>query len=667
MKPIRMGLQGKLILAFILVLLIPTAIIVTYSLMTTRSILLDKARPDKLKAIEGQVSTIQSRLLRVRDDLLFLSQGQALRTYIKALLGSSDPSTLDSSSASLFLESFLGHAPDMYKAAYVLDLTGQEVVGVTTTNGKTSVVPPSVLENLANQSFFIRTLNLLPGETYISRVDLNKTQGIVDIPYVPVIRYAIPLYTDDGTLAAVFTLKALLQPILATGADTGETIYVVESDGSYLVHPDPNRLYSRFLGSHMGLSADFPAEAADILKQPEGAFFGSQDRPDKVQVFARVTLPGYDNIQWTLIQEEPLGNILKEVNDAYQVILVLNGIALILAIGTGVAITHSIVQPVRALTRTAIAISEGDLLQQVALGGSDEISDLARAFNTMSQEVAETHATLEKRVRERTAELEAANEEIKSFAYIVSHDLRAPLINLKGFAAELRYALNDLEDGSRDVLPLVNQAKRETMLLALQDSIPEALQYIESSVDHMNSFTGAILQLSRLGRRQLELVVVDVRSVVEKTLETLAFQINDRKVQVKLGSLPTVIADLVSMEQIICNILTNAVTYLLPGRPGQIEISGESRVDETIFRVRDNGRGIAQEDMDNVFAPFRRAGKQDVPGEGMGLAYVQTLVRRHGGRIWCESELGVGTTFTFTISCHLTTTNTNLTSSTNSH
>jgi signal transduction histidine kinase len=97
------------------------------------------------------------------------------------------------------------------------------------------------------------------------------------------------------------------------------------------------------------------------------------------------------------------------------------------------------------------------------------------------------------------------------------------------------------------------------------------------------------------------------------------------------------------------NILMNAVTYLDPERPGEIEITGQRKHNETHFQVRDNGRGIAENDMHKIFELFRRAGEQDVPGEGMGLAYVRTLVRRYGGRIWCESDLGVGTTFTFSI------------------
>ncbi len=105
-----------------------------------------------------------------------------------------------------------------------------------------------------------------------------------------------------------------------------------------------------------------------------------------------------------------------------------------------------------------------------------------------------------------------------------------------------------------------------------------------------------------------------------------------------------------SIEQIFSNILTNAVNYLDPDRPGKIDIRAEQLDDVVAFHIQDNGRGIAQADFDKVFAPFRRAGQQNMPGEGMGLAYVQTLVRRHGGRIWFDSEPGIGTTFTFTIS-----------------
>jgi signal transduction histidine kinase len=136
-------------------------------------------------------------------------------------------------------------------------------------------------------------------------------------------------------------------------------------------------------------------------------------------------------------------------------------------------------------------------------------------------------------------------------------------------------------------------------------------------------------------------------------LKTLAHQIEERQVKVTVEPLAEVVADRTSMEQIMGNLLTNAVLYLDPGHLGEIEITAERGHDETTFHVRDNGRGIAEEDMAKVFAPFRRAGRQDVPGEGMGLAYVQALVRRHGGRIWCESELGVGTTLAFTISNHL--------------
>lgn len=259
----------------------------------------------------------------------------------------------------------------------------------------------------------------------------------------------------------------------------------------------------------------------------------------------------------------------------------------------------------------------------------------------------------EDQLQRYAADLEKANEEVRQFAYIVSHDLRAPLVNLKGFSAELRSALEEVCSTVRTVLPQLTEDRRQALTRACQQDVPEALQFIDASVTRMDSFINALLKLSRLGHRELTFEPVNVEEVVRTTLDALAHQIEERRAKVTVGALPEVIADRTSMEQIVGNLLTNAVQYLDPDRPGEIEITGERRDDETAFRVRDNGRGIAERDMPKVLAPFRRAGSQDVPGEGMGLSYVQALVSRHGGRIWCESEPGRGTTFTFTISNHL--------------
>jgi signal transduction histidine kinase len=257
---------------------------------------------------------------------------------------------------------------------------------------------------------------------------------------------------------------------------------------------------------------------------------------------------------------------------------------------------------------------------------------------------------MEERLQRYAADLERSNEEVKNFAYIVAHDLRVPLVNLKGYSSELRTALGVIGANLDAALPHLAQEKQTEVAIALHEDVPEALEFIINSVSRMDSFINAVLLLSRLGRRYLKPESLDMTTLIQPIVETMAHQIQERGITLTVAPLPEVIADRTSMEQIMGNILGNAVKYLDPERPGQIEVTAQANGAETTFRIRDNGRGVAADDMEKVFAPFRRAGKQDTPGEGMGMAYVQTLVRRLGGRIWCESEIGKGTTFTFTIS-----------------
>jgi len=165
----------------------------------------------------------------------------------------------------------------------------------------------------------------------------------------------------------------------------------------------------------------------------------------------------------------------------------------------------------------------------------------------------------------------------------------------------------------------------------------------------MDALINNILNLSRAGRRYLNLELVECRPIVENILKTLTHQIEAKQGVVAIGELPSITSDKVSVEQIFGNLLDNAIKYMENGRPARIWISAHSTPDEVVFQVRDNGRGIDQKDMEKIWAIFRRVGRQDTQGEGMGLAYVRTLVRRLGSRIWCKSTVGKGTEFFFSL------------------
>jgi PAS domain S-box-containing protein len=255
----------------------------------------------------------------------------------------------------------------------------------------------------------------------------------------------------------------------------------------------------------------------------------------------------------------------------------------------------------------------------------------------------------EEQLQRSSEELREVNEELKSFAYIVSHDLRAPLVNIRGFSDELERSIAEIGPCLEKHLPVLDEAETKRLGPLIRQDIPEALSFIRSSVARMDNQISAILKLSRTGRRKLIPEPLRTKEFVQGILNTLAHQIGSRKVTVTTGDLPDLVADRTAMEQVFGNLLDNAVKYLDPDRPGAIAVAAEERDEEIVFQVKDNGRGMAKEDIPKAFEIFRRVGKQDVPGEGLGLAYVKTVVRSMGGRIWCESEPGRGTTFSFTV------------------
>jgi hypothetical protein len=290
----------------------------------------------------------------------------------------------------------------------------------------------------------------------------------------------------------------------------------------------------------------------------------------------------------------------------------------------------------------------------------------ARARDHAETQLRDNNLNLEATVDERTADLREANDEIQRFAYIVSHDLRSPLVNIMGFTSELEELHADI---FRRIAALGRAAGAaagpageiepalEGQDLQLSQDFSEALGFIKSSIAKMDRLISAILNLTREGRREFEPVPIDTRELIEAVVTTVAHQAAEANAEIRIEPLPDIVSDRLAMEQIFSNLIDNALKYLKPGVPGDISVRGRTKLGFAVFEVADNGRGIDPKDHQRIFDLFRRAGAQDKPGQGIGLAHVRALVRRLGGTISVSSELHHGTTFTITLPINWTATN----------
>ena len=257
---------------------------------------------------------------------------------------------------------------------------------------------------------------------------------------------------------------------------------------------------------------------------------------------------------------------------------------------------------------------------------------------------------LEDRVRARTYELSRANDEIQRFAYIVSHDLRSPLVNVMGFTGEL-------EAAARPLAALVDRVEAEAPQLmdpdaaiAAREDLPESIGFIRTSTQKMDRLINAILRLSREGRRTMNPEPIDLAALCDTIVATLQHRLDALGATVTIERpMPDLLADRLAVEQMLSNLIENAVKYLQPGRPGRIVVSARMGRERVSIEIADNGRGIDPRDHDRIFDLFRRSGQQDQPGEGIGLAHVRALAYRLGGLIDCRSALGEGATFTLSI------------------
>lgn len=244
------------------------------------------------------------------------------------------------------------------------------------------------------------------------------------------------------------------------------------------------------------------------------------------------------------------------------------------------------------------------------------------------QQMRALNAFLDRRVQERTAQLETANKELESFSYSVSHDLRAPLRAISGFAAMLEedYAPRFDDKGRRLLGTISGEAKR------------------------MGQLIDDLLQFSRVGRRPLQSAAVDMGALARAACDECVAQAPGRDLRLNIQPLPPSRGDAAMLRQVWANLISNAVKYTRPKPAAEIEITGYANGGELVYRVKDNGVGFDMQYASNLFGVFQRLhSESDFEGTGVGLALVQRIIHRHGGRVWAEAKLDEGAVFYFTL------------------
>ena len=257
-------------------------------------------------------------------------------------------------------------------------------------------------------------------------------------------------------------------------------------------------------------------------------------------------------------------------------------------------------------------------------GTCTDIEDLKR----VEAELSRLNQELDERVRRRTAELEAANRELEAFTYSVSHDLRAPLRHISGFSKILTE-----EYGS-----------------SLAPDAQHHLQRIQEGTRRMGLLVDDLLNLGRIGRHEVRLQVTGLSTVVNEVVAELKPECVGRQVEWKIGSLPFVECDTGLMKQVLQNLLSNALKFTRPRPQAVIEVGQKDQDGKPAVFVRDNGVGFNVKYASKLFGVFQRLHRpEDFEGTGVGLATVQRIIQKHGGRIWAEAELDKGATFYFTL------------------
>ncbi|HMH20790.1 MAG TPA: ATP-binding protein [Puia sp.] len=333
--------------------------------------------------------------------------------------------------------------------------------------------------------------------------------------------------------------------------------------------------------------------------------------------------------RWIILVELSQKLILEAADRFLYWSIAIGSVLMVTGIFVAWKISRNITRPLDQLMHATAAIASGDYSYPVAIDRRDEFGKLAASFNSMTAQVRYAHDELERKVQARTLELEMANKELEAFSYSVSHDLRAPLRAVSGYAMMLK----------------------EDYKASLDDEAMRITGNIISNVKMMGRLIDDLIAFSRLGKREIVRGAIDMKALVESCVAELIPASPEEKISIQVDAMPECRGDEDMVKQVWMNLIGNALKYSSKNAGPCIEIGFANGPSGPVYFIRDNGAGFDMKYAGKLFKVFQRLHSQEeFEGTGVGLALVKRIIDKHKGEIRGESSPGKGATFYFSLS-----------------
>ena len=344
---------------------------------------------------------------------------------------------------------------------------------------------------------------------------------------------------------------------------------------------------------------------------------------------------GVDRVGVLFIEYDLAPQLAKARHNAVVQVFSFGGLTLGVAIVVAMLLHWLVSRRVEKIVDASKRFAAGDLNARVHLHGSDELAELGHAFDYMAgqrkeaqEALSQLNAELERRVAQRTAELETAIYDLENFNYSASHDLRIPLRAIDGFSKIL------LDEHSQQL-----DAEGKRLLNVVRDSSKKMAQFIDD-----------MLAFSRTGRMVMTPVEINMDELVQEVMEELKPATAGREFEFEINKLPHTIADRAMMRQVFVSLLSNAIKFSRPKEAPRIQVGAFIKDDETVYYVRDNGVGFDMQYVGKLFGVFQRLHSvTEFEGTGIGLVIVKRIINCHGGRVWAEGKVNEGAAIYFTL------------------